>query len=296
MDDATFRRVHRRELAEDQVKGASQLARAALDYLGAFAGSCSADETTALRAALLAFARELQSARPNMAPIANLVGRWAAHVEALESAAPAELRREAAAIAQRLSDDSVAAVAQAASHAARWIGPGRTVLTHSMSSTVVETFRALARSDVRAIVTESRPGLEGRNQAAHLDALGIPVTFITEAQMGAFAAQADVALVGADTQLGDDSLVNKAGTYLLALAVRDSSSRMGVCCESFKQVEHGPGAFAPEPLDTAEIGAPHGRHISARNLAFDRTPAALIDAWIHETGVRERVRESPPPA
>jgi len=287
MDDADFRRVHRRELADDRVSGASQLARQALDSLTEFAGSCSDDEIDPLRRTLLDFAEDLQYARPNMAPIFNLVQRWADRVERLDDDDIQRFRREAATIAQDLSDASIRAVGDVADHAARLIGPGATIVTHSLSTTVQATFRALVPHGVHAIVAESRPGLEGRRQAQHLDHFGIPVAFITDAQLGHFCQQATVALVGADTLLQDGSVVNKAGTYLLALAARDTGIPFYVCCESFKQVPYGRTGFDLEELDAGELDAPRGRNITPHNVYFDITPARLVNAWINEEGVRK---------
>lgn len=290
MDDAEFRSLHRQELVDDRINGASQLARRALDGLAEFSGSCSIEDPAELQEALLAFAEELQYARPNMAPIHNLVERWADRVAGLEPATTAELRHDGAAIAQELSDGSIHAVSRAACEAARLIGPGATIITHSLSSTVLEAFLTLAPAGVDAIITESRPGLEGRNQARHLDQAHIPVSFITDAQLGHFSRIADVALVGADTLLGDGALVNKAGSYLLALAARDCGIPFYVCCESFKQVPYGAASFELETLDPAELDAPRGRYITPCNVYFDITPARLIDAWIDETGARYAAR------
>jgi len=286
MDDAEFCRRHRRAIVDDRVSGARQLARQALDSLAEFAGSCSATEPAALREALLSFAEDLQYARPSMAPIHNLVQRWADAVTDIEAQTAREFRHEAARLAQALSDRSIQAVDEVAAAAAGLIRPGSTIITHSLSTTVQATFRALLRHEPRAIVTESRPGLEGRAHARALDRLGIPVSFITDAQAGHFCARADIALVGADTVLGDGAVVNKAGTYLLALAARDQGIPFHVCCESFKQVPFATTSFELESLDPAEMEPPRGRHITTYNVYFDITPARLVDAWIHETGVR----------
>lgn len=292
MDDAEFRRLRRRELVEDRVSGASQLARKALDGLAELAGSCAAERPRELRRTLLECAEELQYARPNMAPIFNLVQRWIDRVEQLDPGDTSAFRRDAAGIAQELSDASIRAVDDVAERAGRLIGDDAVVVTHSMSSTVQAALRVLAPRGVRAIVTESRPGLEGRDQARQLDHLGVPVTFITDAQLGHFAQRATVALVGADMLLADGAVVNKAGTYLLALAARDIGIPFHVCCESFKQVPYGSAGFVLEELDPAELDAPRGRHITPHNVYFDITPARLIDAWITEDEVR-RAPERP---
>ncbi len=285
MDDAEFRLLHRRELIDDRINGASRLARQALDSLGEFAQSCSADGVGELRRACLDFAEELQYARPSMAPIYDLVERWAAQVAQLPDQDIDGFRRSAARIAQELTDASLRAVDDIASRAARLIGEGAVVITHSLSSTAQATLRELAPLGARAIVTEARPGLEGRRQALHLDHCGMPVWFITDAQIGYFVRFASVALVGADALLRDGAVVNKAGTCLLALAARRHNVPFYVCCESFKQAPYTSAQFDLETVDTEEMDAPRGRNITPYNVYFDITPPDLIDACIHEDGI-----------
>lgn len=288
MDDAEFRRHHRRALVEDRVSGASQLARQALDSLIEYAGICADGEGDArdVRRMLIDFAEQLQYARPSMAPIYNMLQRWIDRVEELRTREVDELRREAASLAQTLADQSLQAVERAAGRAAELIGGDVTIMTHSLSSTVTETFRKLADRDVKAIVTEGRPGFEGRQQAQHLDQAGIPVTMITDAQMGHFVQYASVALVGADTLLSDGSVVNKAGTSLLALAAREYGVPFYVCCESFKEIPFSARSVELEEADPGEIDAPRGRRITPANVYFDVTPARFITAWVTDEQLR----------
>lgn len=290
MSDADFCRRHRHALIEDRVSGASQLARQALDCLAEYASICEGKDPASLRLELLDFAEQLQYARPSMAPIYNMLQRWVDRLEDIETDDVDRLRHEAGAIAQSLADQSLKAVNRAADHAAKLIGANATVLTHSLSSSVTETFRLLAPHGVTAIATEARPGYEGRQQALHLDHAGIPVTLITDAQIGHFAAHATVALVGADTLLSDGSVINKAGTSMLALSAREHGIPFYVCCESFKAIPFTAGSVELEEADPAEIDAPHGKHITPMNLYFDVTPAKLVSAWITDEGVSQ----SPP--
>ena len=288
MDDAEFRRRHRRALVDDRVSGASQLARQALDCLIEYTGICAEGERDAknVRRLLIDFAEQLQYARPSMAPIYNMLQRWIDRVDALRTRDVEELRHEAASVAQTLADQSLQAVERAAGRAAELIEADTTVLTHSLSSTVTETFRKLADRDVKAIVTEGRPGFEGRQQALYLDQAGVRVTLITDAQMGHFAQFADVVLVGADTLLSDGSVINKMGTSLLALAAREHGVPFYVCCESFKEIPFSARTVELEEADPAEIDAPRGRNITPSNVYFDVTPARFITAWITDEQVR----------
>lgn len=287
MSDADFCRRHRRALIDDRVSGASQLARQALDCLAEYASICEQNNPTNLRRELLDFAEQLQYARPSMAPIYNMLQRWVDRLEDIETDDIDQLRHEAGAIAQSLADQSLKAVNRAADHAAKLIGANAVVLTHSLSSSVTETFRLLAPHGVTAIATEARPGYEGRQQALHLDHAGIPVTLITDAQLGHFTARATVALVGADTLLSDGSVINKVGTSMLALAAREHGIPFYVCCESFKTIPFAAGSVELEEADPGEIDAPRGKHITPMNLYFDVTPAKLVSAWITDEGVSE---------
>lgn len=280
-----------REIAEirnDRVRGASELARRCLAMLAEAAETLPATDCIEFRQGLLALATELAAARPSMAPIGNLLRRWKGEIGATDGDLNS-LRRLAAGRAAALIVLSRQAVTDCAAHAARWLGPGRTLMTHSLSSTVLETCRLLGNQGLRMIVTESRPLAEGRRLVERLSAWNVATTYITDAQMGLFVARADGVLVGADSLLADGSVINKVGTALLALAARECGVPFYVCCESFKQrVEDEPPPELEE-MASAELEVPAWPGVSARNVYFDITPARLIDAWISETGVRQAV-------
>ena len=274
------------QIREDREHGASELARTCLDALARRVGSIEVTSNEALRRQLIEFAQELQSARPTMAAITNLIGEWIAAVERLPASDASTLRDEIKSISTTLILASENAVSSAAAHAAELVGTGKTIITHSLSSTVVAVFECLV-GNVKAIVTESRPPSEGRRLAAKLSELGIETDFISDQQIGLFAKRADVALVGADTIAGDGSVINKAGTYLLALAARDRDIPFYVCFESFKHSDVSPADVALEEHDPAEIDPPKLAHVKAHNIYFDVTPPDLVTAWISEHGIRD---------
>jgi translation initiation factor eIF-2B subunit delta len=105
---------------------------------------------------------------------------------------------------------------------------------------------------------------------------------ITDAQINLFAPRADLALVGADALLEDGSVVNKAGTSLLALACHDNRVPFYVCAESFKKCPPGMDHIELEEMDQAELGHHLPFPITTRNIYFDITPARLITTWFNE--------------
>ncbi len=165
-------------------------------------------------------------------------------------------------------------------------------MTHSVSSTVLETCRLLKDRGLRMIVTESRPLEEGRRLVERLSAWNVPTTYITDAQMGLFVARADGVLVGADSLLADGSAINKVGTALLALAARECGVPFYVCCESFKRRDADDPPPELEEMSPAELNAPNWPGVTVRNVYFDITPARLMTAWISEDG-RERTVRGP---
>ena len=274
------------EIRNDRTHGASELARRSLELLAEAARTLPAMDATELRERLLALATELARTRPSMTPIQNLLRRWR---EGLPIPADPNLsiaRRLAAEQAEALIAASRRAVTDCAAHAARLLGPGRTMMTHSLSSTVMAVCRQLKDAGLRMIVTESRPLGEGRQLAERLSAWSVPTLYITDAQMGLFVAQADAVLVGADSVLADGAVVNKAGTYPLALVARDQGIPFYACCESFKWRAADQPAPELEEMAPAELGLPDWPGVTVRNVYFDITPARLVSAWIDETGVR----------
>ena len=188
-------------LKEDRQQGASELARRALRILADSALRGAARDVQQIRDLLRRRAQVLMGARPSMAPLYNLLQRWLSKLAELDAPELKGVRRGAAEAAEALIDASARAVKEAARHARVQLAGNTTIMTHSLSSTVLEVFRQLRGTDVRVIVTESRPLNEGCSLAAQLSKWGIATELITEAQMGLFVKAADAAIVGADSLL-----------------------------------------------------------------------------------------------
>lgn len=270
------------KIRDDREHGASELARLCLSGLAEHTRTADTQDAADLKESLLELAHRLQQSRPTMAPITNLIDRW---LQGVSDSKPDDFRKRAADHAEALIGQSKDAAAKAAAHAADLIGPNKTIITHSLSSTVVSVFELLG-SRAKAIITESRPPGEGRLLAEKLSSLGVATDFISDQQMGLFVQHADVALVGADTIANDGSVINKAGTYLLALAARERGIPFYVCCESFKYSQLAAASIPLEDHDPREFAAPKLPNITPHNVYFDITPVHLVTAWITETGVQ----------
>lgn len=273
------------KLADNPARSASELARSCLRMVAETALHAPAEDLETLQTLLAAQAHQMIEAHPSSAPLGYFLKRWTNRVAELSQDGLEEARCKAAEYALVLVHESSSAVRAVASRAREIIGEGRVVITHGLSSTVMEIFHQLKESRVRAIVTESRPSLSGHQLAAQLSAWAIPTTLITDAQIGLFVRRADFALVGAEALLGDGSVVNSVGTYLLGVAARDQDVPFYACCESYKWRPADSEEFALPALDEAQLNSPQLPHVTPVNIGFDITPARLVTGWITEHGI-----------
>lgn len=285
MLDAALQRIR-----ADREHGASWLARSAAGALAEACGTATvapgADE--ALREVHMA-ARALAHARPSMAALANTVAHiWAA------GAPSADAPRDAGTSLARMCDAARAEVALWSRAAGDILTTARaylngTLLTHSRSGTVEHVLTRLAADapagEPRAIfVTESRPGGEGVALAGILAAAGWRVTLIPDMACGLFVGQARAVVVGADSVRADGGVVNKVGTYPLALAARAAGVPLYVLCET-RKIAAPNYPLTLEEMDAAELLPRPIPGVTARNPYFDLTPARLVTGIVSERGM-----------
>ena len=285
-DNSDFKARRLRAVKEDVNSGAAILARKALEDMIDYADSCQVETTSELLTELKDLAEQLIAARPSRLVVGNLLRYWLNSLPEL----PDDLDRargRAGAHAEEVIDLLQSAQNEVVARCLEEIQPGMTLMTHSSSSNVMALFRAchLANLNVQAIVTESRPGMEGRKLARYLNKLGIPCQFITEAQMASFVVQADKVILGADSVLRDGSLITKAGSRLLALAAKDAGIPFWVLAEGFKHALVLPEDAVLEEVDPDELQLEAMPQVEVRNIYFDLVPARLITAWVDEERV-----------
>jgi translation initiation factor 2B subunit (eIF-2B alpha/beta/delta family) len=270
-------------LRADRRSGASALARQLSTALARWAVNAPDDSPAEFLAGLRAAARRLAEARPSMLALEQVAGLV---VERAADASPKEnvgaLRRRVQEAAREVVAGWEAASKRIAGHA-RPVLP-QTLLTHSYSASVLAALRAIHPAHV--VVCESRPLFEGRATAGELAAAGIPVTLVTDAQGPLFLSQVQAALVGADGVLADGAVINKVGTYPLALAAHDRGLPMYVACECLKISHRQEWSEADvEEGDPAEVLDDAINGVAVRNVYFERTPARLVTALITDEGV-----------
>lgn len=274
-------------IAADNVSGAVEIAEKSAEVLARIARQAEAGAAAELNEVMLSTGWALMNAHPTMAPVVNLVN---AVLLRLEAAADVDTARravlEAASDFKRRLRVHEAAIAETT---LRLIPEDAQVITNGRSTTVRAALRHAQRAGrrFRVLCAEGRPACEGRSLAAELAAGGIPVSLAIDALTIALVGQAQVVLVGADHLTGQ-GLVNKVGTYGIALAARAAGVPMYALCSSEKFLPPGytPPAQAAWPIEQVWSEAP--AQVKVVNYYFDATPLDALSGIVTEQGIQTR--------
>lgn len=176
---------------------------------------------------------------------------------------------------------------------ARRIRSGDTVLCYGHSTSVLSIIAKAQEQgkNVKVIVSEARPELEGRSMAKEFLRLNVPTTMIIDSAVSYFMKDVDRVLTGADAVTANGAVINKIGTSTIAAIAHYSRVNVFVAASIHK--------FSPETMfgelveieeldpsliiPAREMSEFKGMHI--RNPAFDVTPPEHVDLVITERGV-----------
>jgi methylthioribose-1-phosphate isomerase len=297
-----------RAIREMVVRGAPAIGAAAAFGLALAAQESPAASARDMVADLRQAAVTLRAARPTAVNLAWAIDRILKAAEGF-SGTVLQLRQHIIAEAQRLADEDVETNRRLAQIGASLIEDGDTIIHHCNTGALaaVDWGTALgvirmAHEDgkrVRVLVDETRPRLQGaRLTAWELEQYGIPYAVITDNMAGHFLSrgEAQKVMFGADRVAANGDVVNKIGTYMLALAAHDNGvPAYAVLPTSSIDLAVADGGQVPieerEPAEVLQIqlrGAlvmPRGA--TALNPAFDVTPHRLITAIVTEKGILE---------
>ena len=189
-------------------------------------------------------------------------------------------------------------------HGAEVLADGARVLTHCNAGALATAGHGTALGVLRSakaagknlsvIAGETRPFLQGaRLTAWELLQDGFDVTLITDNMAGHMMAtnQIDVVIVGTDRVAANGDVVNKIGTYTIAVLARRHRIPFYVACPlSSVDMSVVSGDDIPiEERDPSEVTGFRdsqwaAKGVKVRNPSFDVTPAELVTALITEKG------------
>jgi translation initiation factor 2B subunit (eIF-2B alpha/beta/delta family) len=255
------------ELRRERRHGASWMARRALEALVEVARTSEADAAETLFEELLAAARGLARARPEVGAITGALGRVLAPAQRNVHLEVGDLRRLVEEEANALIASRDRAAASIAIQLRQRLEDAL-VLTHSASATVREAL--LYGSPARVVCTVSAPNEEGRAFSEELAAAGLSIELVDDDVAATALRDCSLLLLGADTVFRDGSVYNKIGTRRLA----DAAVEIGI-----------PTVVAAEVIKLAPVDAANGPALEAEaKELFDLTPSQDVDEVVTEEG------------
>lgn len=162
------------------------------------------------------------------------------------------------------------------------------IMLISYSSTIINLLTKLEGYNIELYILESRPLLEGNKTAEFLSST-FKTHIIIDAAMGKFIDKIDLVLVGIDSILRDGSIINKIGTFPLAVLARERGIGIYAVGDSFKynlKSHYGVNVdIEPKPIEEVSNKLTSSNNLIIHNYYFDITPSEYITGIISELGI-----------
>lgn len=140
----------------------------------------------------------------------------------------------------------------------RFIRDGATVLTNSFSKVVTKLLLDVAKKNkrIRVLVTESRPDCSGYKTASRLQEAGMMVSVVADSAVAYLIEKVDLVLVGAEGVCEGGGIINKIGTFPMALIAKQFNKPFYVMAESFKFIRMYPLSQADLSVNDSILSLP----------------------------------------
>ncbi|MFX0004057.1 MAG: translation initiation factor eIF-2B [Candidatus Hodarchaeota archaeon] len=287
-----------RELKEDNTSGANEFIDKALEIIK-LQLSLTLDPYEDIKEEFNDLSKHIINARPSMAPLINTIG-CVIHDLAEFNKNIIEERLDKFNFSRQKRIESLELNFHTFLKERRF--PLKIMLI-SYSSTIISLLLNNKEFNIEIFVLESRPLLEGRKTAEILSQW-FKTHLIIDAAIGKFINQVDLVLIGVDSILKDGSIINKIGTYPLALLGKENRKSVYAVCDSFKYNlrSHFGEPILIEEKPSKEIYNKEVKQNSLKvhNYYFDITPPQYISKIISNLGILtiedflKRVQESLP--
>lgn len=156
------------------------------------------------------------------------------------------------------------------------------ITTISYSKTLLEIFKLLHKENpkVEIYILESRPILEGRDFAKELIKIGVKCNLVVDAMMNYAVKNSDVVIIGADQILKNGNVVNKIGSFPLALCANENKKPVIVISSKDKIMNKA--KFTPVEKSESEIWQYKNKKLGVINYYFEEVPKKLISRLLTE--------------
>lgn len=275
-------------IAEDHQSGAAILTGQACKILELFAKKYRDAELKILIEDLMVVGRALRASQPAMAPLIRLSYEVLKITESLNEqqnnvigACQALLN-----LAQDFQKRMEKSKSRICAKLINLINDGDVLITHSHSSTVRDALicaHEMGRA-LNVIVTESRPGFEGRTLAKELGKAGIHCELIIDSAALRLMEHTSFAIVGADC-VTEKYFVNKVGSLSLALGAKELYKKFYVVSDTTKFIPSSLMKLADKQHPENEVLDEKYPNVTILNPYFEKIPLSHVTGVITEKGL-----------
>ena len=247
----------------------------------------------------------LAKSRPTAVNLFWALDRMKALLKSLERQTNSEISLALLNEAHIIFEEDISINKAMGNHGAQLLQDNSRVLTHCNAGALATAGHGTALGVIRSavgagkkisvIANETRPYLQGaRLTAWEMVTEGIPVILIADNMSGHFMAKGeiDAVIVGADRVAANGDVVNKIGTYMVAVMAQRHNIPFYVACPlSTIDFNTPSGPDVPIEQRKSEEMTGYGgikwvpKGVTIKNYAFDVTPSELITAYITEKGI-----------
>jgi methylthioribose-1-phosphate isomerase len=292
-------------IKEMYIRGAPAIGAAAAFGVALAAVHSPAQNRAELAAEVRQAAEVLRATRPTASNLFWALNRMLGRLESETSKDVDAIRQALVLEAQALADEDVEINKRMGEYGAGLVEDGYNILTHCNAGALATVDYGTALAPIRTAwkqgkqvhvyVDETRPRLQGaRLTSWELMRDGIPMTLIVDNAAGYFIqrGKVDIIFVGADRVAANGDVVNKIGTYKLAVVARENgvpfypvvpTSTIDLSIRSGGEVPIEERGAEEVTHVRGQIIAPEG--VKAANPAFDVTPYRYVTGIITEHGI-----------
>jgi len=176
-----------------------------------------------------------------------------------------------------------------------FVQDGCTVLTHGSSRVVTALLLKASQSKTFNIVITNGPDGEGKETASIFADAGIPTSLIVDSAMGVAMENVDLCIVGAEGVMENGGVVNRIGTYQVAMVAKTMRKPFYVAVESYKFARMYPLSQRDVAdlcedsqnfmLSTGSSPRRSSRTVELQQPSIDFTPAEYITLLFTDLGV-----------
>ncbi len=288
-----------RELREDNTSGANEFIDKALEIIK-FQLSLTLDPREDIKEEMIILSKHIIDARPSMAPLINTIGYLISSLDMINKNIIEERLNQFVVDREKRKDSLELAFYTFLEENKR--DPLKIMLI-SYSSTIINLLLKNKEFNFEIYVLESRPLLEGQRVAETLSPY-FKTHLIIDAAIGTFIDEIDIVLIGVDSILKDGSVINKIGTFPLALLANTRKIDVYAVCDSYKynlKSHYGRSILILEkPIKEVYNKEIKNDFLVVHNYYFDITPPEYISGIISDLGMLsiteflEKVKKSLP--